>query len=200
MDASLSYIEKGLSYNVEETSTYNQIATIKLLLNKLEVFNIIGNMDSDIVEQLDIIFKNKQDLLEFKPLKVEMNRIRAKYYLEKDRKEEALELIETSFNKYKNESIPTIELNLLDMLEMAKTYYVNSSNVEKAIIQLSRIVDKYIGSSDLDIQIRSGSALKELADYKFSQGDENSAMEKYTQLINDFSDNKYKKLENKLQI
>ena len=199
LNKSLEFIEKGLNYNIEVEEDYDIKARVNLLLLKLEIVNSLGEDDKEIVSSLEGILKDRISLKEFKPLQVKMNAILVKAYINNSRIGDALELVESSYEKYQYETEEAIELDLLDMLELSKEQYMNTEAKVKGSIQLKRIIDKYSENTNTDIRIRTGFALKEIADYKLSLGDDDGAMESYKQLTDEYGPNKYKKLESILQ-
>ncbi|MDD2371797.1 MAG: hypothetical protein PHQ32_07355 [Firmicutes bacterium] len=196
---SLDLIDKGLSIKRDETSVYENQAHIQLLLIKLEIINETGEDDKKLIEILDNILSDKKNMSEYKPLQVKMNNILVRAYVKNGRIREALDIIENSYNEYKEETDKNIEFDLLEMLEIAKEQYKATDVPETGMLQLKRIVDKYRDNKNTEIRIRRAFALKELADYMLSMGDDNGAMKEYKRLIEEYSGNKYKKLESILQ-
>ena len=199
LSKSLELIEKGLSYQKEIDEDYDTKARIRLLLLKLEMVNKLGKEDNDVVLLLEDLLKDRKYSSVFKPMQVRMNRILVQAYISNGRIGEALELVENSYQEYQSETDQEIELDLLEMLEIAKEQYLVTEAKEKGGIQLKRIINKYIDSKDSDIRIRTGLALKELADYKLSIGDNDGAMDNYRQLLTEYEQDNYKKLESVLQ-
>lgn len=199
LNKSLEFIEKGLSYKKDIDVDYDTKARIRLLLLKLEMVNKLGKEDKDVVNLLDDILKDRKSSQEFKPMQVKMNRILVKAYISNGRIGDALELVENSYQKYQAETDQEIELDLLEMLEIAKEQYMETEAKDKGGIQLKRIIDKYIDNINTDIRIRTGLALKELADYKLSIGDIDGSMDSYKQLMDEYIQSNYKKLESILQ-
>lgn len=199
LSKSIDLIEKGLTYNIEVEEDYDIKARVKLLLLKLEIVNSLGENDKEIVATLEGILKDRRELDDFKPLQVRMNAILVKAYINNYRIGDALELVESSYDKYKNEKNEDVELDLLDMLEIAKEQYMNTEAKVKGSIQLNRIIDKYSDNTNAAVRIRTALALKEIADYKFSISDDDGAIESYKKLIDEYGPNNYKKLESILQ-
>lgn len=199
LSKSLEFIEKGLIYNIEIEEDYDVKARVNLLLLKLEIINGLGEDDKEIIFKLEDILKDRNSLKQFKPLQVKMNAILVKAYINNSRIGDALELVESSYEKYQYETDEAIELDLLNMLELAKEQYMNTEAKVKGSIQLTRIIDKYSDNISNDVRIRTGLALKEIADYKLSLGDVDGAMECYKKLIDEYGPNRYKKLESVLQ-
>ncbi len=199
LSKSLEFIEKGLSYHNDIDEDYDIKARIRLLLLKLEMINNLGKDDKDVVMLLEDMLKDRNSSIVFKPLQVKMNRILVKAYLNNGRIGDALELVDASYDKYQTETDQEIELDLLEMLEIAKEQYMNTEAKDKGSVQLKRIIDKYKDNDNTDIRIRTGQALKELADYKLSIGDDDGAMDNYKQLMEGFAQSNYKKLESVLQ-
>jgi tetratricopeptide (TPR) repeat protein len=195
LSKSLEFIEKGLAYEKEIELDYDVKARIKLLLLKLEIVNSLGKDDKDVVKLLEDVLKDRNNTIEFKPLQVKMNGILVKAYISNSRIGDALDLVESSYEKYQYERDEDIELEVLDMLELAKEQYMNTEAKAKGSIQLKRIIDKYSDNVKPDIRIRTGLALKEIADYKLDIGDDDGAMESYKQLIDGYAQSNYKKLE-----
>lgn len=199
LSKSLEFIDKGLAYEKEIQVEYDIKARIKLLLLKLEIVNSLGKDDKDVVNLLEDMLKDRNTTKEFKPLQVKMNGILVKAYISNSRIGDALDLVENSYEKYQYEKEEDIELEILEMLELAKEQYMNTEAKAKGSIQLKRIIENYKDSLNPDIRIRRGLALKEIADYKLSVGDDESALENYNQLVDEYSQSKYKKLETVLQ-
>lgn len=199
LSKSLEFIDKGLAYEKENQAEYDIKARIKLLLLKLEIVNSLGKDDKDVVNLLEDMLKDRNTTKEFKPLQVKMNGILVKAYISNSRIGDALDLVENSYEKYQYEKEEDIELEILEMLELAKEQYMNTEAKAKGSIQLKRIIENYKDSLNPDIRIRRGLALKEIADYKLSVGDDESALENYNQLVDEYSQSKYKKLETVLQ-
>ena len=171
LSKSLEFIEKGLAYNIESEEDYDVKARVNLLLLKLEIVNSLGEDDKEIVSILEETLKDRAELKEFKPLQVKMNSILVKTYINNGRIGDALDLVERSYDKYQYDTDKEIELDLLDMLELAKEQYMNTEAKVKGSLQLKRIIDKYSDNTNTDVRIRTGLALKELADYKLSLDD-----------------------------
>lgn len=199
LSKSLELIEKGLAYQKDIDEDYDIKARIRLLLLKLEMVNNLGKDDKDVVILLEEMLKDRNSSRVFKPMQVKMNRILVKAYINNGRIGDALELVDTSYDKYQAETDLEIELDLLEMLEIAKEQYMNTEAKDKGGVQLKRIIDKYKDNENNDVRIRTGMALKELADYKLSIGDDDGAMDNYKQLMEDFAQSNYKKLESVLQ-
>ena len=199
LSKSLEYVEKGLVYKIEDEHIYDIKARIKLLLVKLEIINGLGKEDSEVVALLDSILNERRELPEFRPLQAKMNNILVKAYINNCRVGDGLELVESSYEKYHEETDKDIEICLLDMLELAKEQYMQTDAKDKGSIQLQRIIDKYTSNANPDIRIRTALAMKEMADYKLSIGEDDKAMEYYSRLKEEYGSNKYKKLEGVLQ-
>ncbi len=196
---SLSLVEKGLDFLIDEKSVYENKARIKLLLIKLDIVNELGDDDKNVMQLLDDIMKDKRDLANYKALQVNMNNILVKAYIKNGRTSEALELVESSYKEYQEETDEKIELDLLEMLEIAKEHYNSTDMPETGIIQMERIIKKYAKNKNSEIRIRRVYSLKELADYMYKSGDKNEAMKKYQSLIEEYNETKYKKLESIFQ-